>query len=141
MPILSPALTVMRRTRFLMWYSITLAIVYPGVFFFASRYGIVGIAGAWVVLYPLSAIPLWWLTFRLIAPASEYFASLRAATVSVLIMATCVVAARYLLPQDYPRLIRLAIEVAVGAVTYAGAVLLIFPNRVNTFRRTIRGAL
>jgi O-antigen/teichoic acid export membrane protein len=141
MPILSPALTVMRRTRFLMWYSITLAVVYPGAFFFASRYGIIGIAGAWVILYPLSAIPLWWLTFKLIAPASEYFAALRAATVSVGIMSVCVGAALNLLPADYPRLLRLGIEVAIGAATYTSAVLLIFPDRVRTFRRTIRGAL
>jgi hypothetical protein len=56
-------------------------------------------------------------------------------------MAVCVVAARYVLPHEYPRLLRLGIEVAVGAATYAGAVFLIFPNRVRTFRRTIRGAL
>lgn len=141
MPILSPALTVMRRTRFLMWYSITLAVTYPGAFFFASRYGIIGIAGAWVILYPLSAIPLWWLTFKLIAPASEYFGSLRAATVSVAIMAASVGAALYLLPADYPRLLRLGIEVAIGAATYVGAVLWLFPDRISTFRRTVRGAL
>ena len=140
MPILAPALTVMRRTRFLMWYSITLALVYPGVFFIASRYGIIGIASAWVILYPLSAIPLWWLTFKLIAPASEYFASLRAASVSVLIMSVCVAGAMYLLPASYPRLLRLGVEVLTGAVAYTSAVLVLFPDRVRTFRQTIRGA-
>lgn len=141
MPILAPALTVMRRTRFLMYYSITLAVVYPGAFFFASRYGIIGIASAWVVLYPLSAIPLWWLTFKLITPASEYFGSLRAATVSVAIMSLFVGAALYLLPAGYPHLVRLVIEVAIGALSYAGAVFFIFPDRIRTFKKTIRGAL
>lgn len=140
MPILPPALTVLRRTRFLMWYSVTLALVYPGAFFFASRYGILGIAGAWVVLYPLSALPLWWLTFKLISTSREYFTALRAATVSVIIMAGFVLLAMLLIPPEYPRLVKLAIEVGVGAITYSAAVLLIFPERVRTFRRTIRGA-
>ena len=140
MPIIPPALTVMRRTRFLMYYSITLALLYPGVFFFASRYGILGIAGAWVVLYPLSAVPLWWLTFKLISTPGEYFTSLRAATVSVAIMAGCVVLAMFLMPPEYPRLLKLGIEVGVGAMTYSASVLLIFPERVRTFKRTIRGA-
>lgn len=140
MPILPSALTVLRRTRFLMYYSITLALLYPGVFFFASRYGILGIAGAWVVLYPLSALPLWWLTFKLISTPGEYFGSLRAATVSVAIMTVAVGTALSLLPPEYPRLLRLGIEVVVGAISYSGAVLLIFPDRVRTFRKTIRGA-
>ncbi|MEO7043398.1 MAG: lipopolysaccharide biosynthesis protein [Gemmatimonadaceae bacterium] len=140
MPILSPALTVLRRTRFLMYYSITLALIYPGVFYFASRYGIIGIAAAWVVLYPLSALPLWWLTFKLISTAREYFTSLRAATVSSIIMAGFVLAAIYLIPAEVPRLIKLGIEVVTGAVSYSASVLLIFPERVQTFKRTIRGA-
>jgi PST family polysaccharide transporter len=141
MPILSPALTVMRRTRFLMYYSVSLAVIYPGVFFFASRYGIIGIAGAWVILYPLSALPLWFMTFKLIAPAREYFGALRAASVSVAIMAICVAIPLYFLPSSYAHLIRLGIEVTAGAVSYTAAVLLLFPDRVKSFKSTIRGSL
>lgn len=141
MPILPTALTVRGKTRFLMYHGIASAIGFPLAFFWASRFGTLGIAGVWVVLYPVSVVPLVYLTCRLVTTWRAYWGALRGATVATLLMAVVVFAVARALPVSYPPLLRLAIQVTVGALTYSATVLTLFPHRVAAFRRTLREAL
>lgn len=141
MPILPTALTVRGKTRFLMYHGIASAIVFPLAFFWASRFGTLGIAGVWVVLYPISVVPLIYLTCRLVTTWRAYWGALRGATVATLVMAALVFGVARALPASYPHLLRLAIEVGVGVIAYAATVLILFPHRVAAFRRTLREAL
>jgi PST family polysaccharide transporter len=141
MPILPTALTVRGKTRFLMYHGIVSAIIFPLAFLAASRYGTAGIAGVWVVLYPVSVLPLVYLTCRVVTTWGAYWAALRGATIATIAMAIVVYAVAYALPATYPSLLRLGIEVTVGVVAYSAIVLTVFPHRVAAFRRTLRDAL
>lgn len=141
MPILPAALTVRGRTRFLMYHGIASVILFPIAFFWASRFGTLGIAGVWVALYPVSVIPLIYLTCRIVTTWRAYWGALRGATVATVAMATVVFAVTRSLPASYPSLLRLAIEVTIGVVAYSGTVLTLFPERVAAFRRTLRDVL
>jgi len=141
MPILPAALTVRGKTRFLMYHGIASAIVFPLAFLWGSRYGTAGIAGAWVALYPISVLPLIYLTCRLITTWRAYWGALRGATFATVVMALAVLGVTRAIPATYPPLLRLAIEVAVGVIGYAGTVLAVFPHRVAAFRRTLRSAM
>lgn len=141
MPILPTALTVRGKTRFLMYHGIASAIIFPLAFFWASRFGTMGIAGVWVLLYPISVVPLVYVTCRFVTTWRAYWRALRGATVGTVVMAAAVFGIGRGAPASYPSLLRLAIEVSVGVVVYAATVLLLFPNRVTAFRRTLREAL
>ena len=140
MPILPTALTVRGKTRFLMYHGIVSAIVFPSAFFAASRFGTAGIAGVWVILYPISCVPLVYLTCKLITTGRGYWAALRPATVATVVMAAVVYLAGRVMAGWLTPLPRVVIEAAIGATVYAGAVLAIFPARIAAFRQTIRGA-
>lgn len=141
MPILPPALNVCGKTRFLMYHGLASAVVFPLAFLIGSRHGTIGIATVWVILYPIVSAPMLYVTFKAITGAADYFRSLMAATVSVAGMGVAVYAAGNLLPSTYPALLRLSVQVAVGAAVYSSIVLLAFPDRIRAFRRTVRGAL
>lgn len=141
MPILPPALNVCGKTRFLMYHGLASAVVFPLAFWIGSSHGTLGIATVWVILYPIISAPMLYVTFKAITGAADYFRALKAATVSVLAMGVAVYGAGKLLSPTYPSLLRLAIQVAVGAAAYAGIVLLAFPDRIRAFRRLVRGSL
>ncbi|MGI8510464.1 MAG: hypothetical protein ACR2MQ_14175 [Gemmatimonadaceae bacterium] len=82
-----------------------------------------------------------YVTFKAITGAADYFRALKAATFSVAGMGVAVYAAGNLLPSTYPSLLRLAVQVAVGAAVYSSIVLLAFPERIRAFRRLVRGSL
>lgn len=141
MPVLPAALTVRGKTRFLMYHGIASAISFPLAFLWASRFGTSGIAGVWVALYPISAVPLVYLTCRLITTWRAYWGALRGATVATVVMAAAVFSVERALPAAHAPLVRLAIEFAVGVATYSVTVLTLFPHRVAAFRRTLRSAV
>ena len=131
-PILSQALTITGDTRYTMKRSIIAAIILPIGFLVGSRWGINGIATAWIVCHaPVVMFPL----LRRVAThlgigPSAYLPVLRPALVSTAIMAIAVVAVTAAIPAATPRLAILLIKVATGGVFYAGALWLLFRERV-----------
>lgn len=141
MPILPPALNVCGKTRFLMYHGLVAAVVFPVGFLVGSRYGTIGIATVWVILYPIVSAPMLYVTFKAITGAADYFRSLRAATASATGMGVAVYVASHALPSTYPALMRLGVLVFVGAAVYSSIVLLAFPDRIRAFRQLIRGTM
>lgn len=141
MPILPSALTVRGQTRFLMYHGIASAIIFPLAFLWASRFGTLGIAGVWVVLYPISVVPLIYMACRIFTTWRAYWGALRGPTFATVAMAVVVLCIARVIPPAYPPLARLAIQATVGAVAYAATVLTLFPDRIAAFRRTLSNAL
>ena len=101
--------------------------------------GIVGLATAWLVLYPFVTIPLYQRVFQQIdmSPA-EYFRAVWPSVASTALMALAVVASRWAMPDALPLAAHFAASVAAGAVVYASALVLLFPDRVRAIKDTLR---
>jgi hypothetical protein len=87
-------------------------------FWLGSRWGTLGIAGAWLVIYPLLVLPGYWFVFREIAlPARDYLRVLWPAVSASTVMVIVVVTVRLLLPPSLTSslLVRVVTEVAAGA--------------------------
>lgn len=131
-PILSQALTITGDTRYTMKRSIVAAIILPIGFAVGARWGINGIATAWIVCHaPVVMFPL----LRRVAThlgigPSAYLPVLRPALVSTLIMVLAVVAVTFAMPSGVPRLAVLITKVATGGVFYAGSLWFLFRERV-----------
>jgi O-antigen/teichoic acid export membrane protein len=126
--------------------NLVLAIVLPGLFLLASRWGIVAVAAVWVVGYPITAIAtMLRSTCRAIGlPLRDYWASLWPATSATVLMAAAVLGARWLVPWELlPPRMRLPGAllgcVAVGAAAYAGALLVLHRPRLQAMLRLVRG--
>jgi O-antigen/teichoic acid export membrane protein len=131
-PILSQALTITGDARYTMKRSVIAAIVLPLGFAVGARWGINGIAAAWIVCHaPVVMFPLLRrvATHLGIGPRS-YLPVLRPALVSTAIMAVGVLAIALVIPPTTPRLATLVIKVVAGAVCYAGALWFLFRERV-----------
>lgn len=141
MPVIPTALLVRGKTRFLMYHGIVSAISFPAAFIAGSRYGgTMGIAGAWVILYPLSCIPLLYVACKVVTSWRAYQGALRGATIATVGMAIVVEGTRLAITPIHSHLAKLFIQVIVGAIAYVTIVLVLFPDRISKFRRTLRGA-
>jgi O-antigen/teichoic acid export membrane protein len=141
-PILAQALTVAGDTRYTMMRSVVAAVCMPIGFLVGSRWGIVGIASAWIVVHaPLVVAPLFRrATTRLGVSPTAYFAAIRPAAVSSIIMAIVVIAGGYALGgvlSDGPRL---TVKVVLGAATYAACLGGVFRARVMAVVSALRRA-
>jgi hypothetical protein len=112
--------------------SVVAAIILPLGFVVGSRWGINGIATAWIVCHaPVVMVPL----LRRVAThlgmgPKAYLPVLRPALVSTAIMALGVVGIAMVIPPTTPRLATLVIKIAVGGACYAGALWFLFRERV-----------
>jgi PST family polysaccharide transporter len=131
-PIFTQALTITGDTRYTMRRSIVAALVLPLGFAVGARWGINGIAAAWIVCHaPVVLFPL----LRRVAThlgigPSAYLPVLRPALVSTAIMTIGVLAVALVIPPTTPRLAILVIKIVAGGVCYAGALWILFRERV-----------
>ena len=130
--IFSQALTITGDTQYTMRRSVIGAIVLPIGFVIGARWGVNGIASAWIVFHaPVVMFPLLRrVATRLNIGPSAYFPALRPPVVSSAIMVIGVSAAIYGLPSTMPVIARLVIEVVDGVVCYAGSLWFLFRERV-----------
>jgi O-antigen/teichoic acid export membrane protein len=136
-PILTQALTITGDQRYTMKRNIIAAIVLPIGFAAGSRWGITGIATAWIVCHaPVVMIPLLLRVDRHLGIGPrDYFPVLRPALVSTAIMALGVFGVTMVLPSTTPGLAILIIKIVSGAVLYAGSLWLLFRERVLALLR------
>jgi uncharacterized membrane protein len=119
-----------------MWNNVMTLIILPLSFYIGSRWGTGGIAGVWVVVYPLVSLPLYWRLFRRIQMRiGEYLAALWPAINGCIIMAVTVGAFKHFSNLAGPLYLRFASEIAVGALSYALALSLMHRQRVVAFLR------
>ena len=136
--IITKVLTVVGDTSFVMWTTFAAAVIMPVSFFVGSRWGTNGIAAAWVVMYPVITIPVYWRMFRRIGmTAGEYFSSVLPAVHASLLMAAVVLFSRWT-SSALSSPLRLVLLVIVGVLTYGAALLLFYRQRVTRIVEAVR---
>ena len=139
--LLTPLLVAIGAQRVAMWNSVLGISVLPVSFLLGSRWGAVGIAAVWVLIYPLLQIPIYLQVFRRIAlPRSEYLAAIWPALSGCAVMALLVAGFQMLASNEWPLYIRLIGEIAVGMIAYASAVYLLHRDYVSAVREFVRAS-
>lgn len=136
--IITRVLTAIGDTSFVMWTTLAAAVIMPASFVVGSRWGTNGIAAAWVVMYPVITIPVYWRMFRRIGmTAGEYISSVLPAVNASLLMTAAVLFSRWT-TSALSSPARLALLVIAGALTYAAALLAFYRQRVKRLLRAVR---
>jgi O-antigen/teichoic acid export membrane protein len=136
MPLIAQVLMVTGDSGFVMWNGIISAVALPIAFLIGSHWGPQGIAAAWVVAYPINAVPLYLQASRRISLSkAEFWRALSPATHGTLLMALVLSVVRLLLSGHFAMVTRLVIQVLSGAIAYVAVVLLFHRDRLAVFRR------
>lgn len=141
-PILAQALTITGDTRYTMRRNISAAICLPIGFFVGSRWGIVGIATAWIIVHaPVVVIPMLHRVSRHLGIGiRDYAPAIGPALVSTALMAATVLGVSAAIPRGLPLLVLLALKVLVGAIAYGAAIWLFFRENVMGLVRVLKQA-
>lgn len=124
-----------------MWLNVAGAIFLPACFYIGVKWGVVGVAWAWAIGFPLSVVPAFIVMGRVIdLSLSQYFAALRPAVVGCLVMAAAVLLLRQGLPEAGSHAVRLGAQAGVGAVVYVMVLWGLHRSRVTDIYRVIREA-
>ncbi|MGH9475584.1 MAG: lipopolysaccharide biosynthesis protein [Terriglobales bacterium] len=131
--------------KFVSRVSAATALVLVPAFVVGSRWGITGVAAAWLLVYPLLTVPLFWRLFRKIElRPSAYFSAIQPAVTGSLAMAAVLLLARWASPFPKYSVAGLAFLVLIGIAAYAGTLLIFQRQRVlrvvNAFRRLRQAA-
>jgi O-antigen/teichoic acid export membrane protein len=130
--ILPNLLTAIGDARFVMKATVCAAILMPLAFLGGSHWGTTGIAAAWVVAYPIITAPLVYRTFRATGLKwREYASSILPALNASLVMTGVVLVCRWLLPAGFRPLYGLCLVSVLGMLAYAGALFVLYRERVN----------
>jgi O-antigen/teichoic acid export membrane protein len=137
-PLIPQVLAAIGEARTNMRISLMTLAVLPAAFLVATRWGIAGVATAWLVLGPVMLSPLMVRAFRLIElPAGSYFRALWPATSSCLVMAAAVLLVDRVFLSQTPLYVSLIVKVLIGAASYAAALLLLHRKRIAVIRQLI----
>src|SRR5438128_137398 len=141
-PLLPQVLVAIGDSRFSMRISIASALVMPVTFYIAgTRWGIVGLALSWVVVYPLVTYPLCRRVFQKIElPAREYLGALVPALTASALMALMVVALQQLVAERWAPGLRLGVEVMAGAAVFALTCFTLHRARIRAFWELVSAA-
>ena len=111
MPLFAQVLTAIGEAGFVMWNGIISMVVLPASFIYASRWGIVGIADAWVIVYPVNAVPIYWRVHQKIGLSHrEFFRALLPAINGTIFMVLAVAVSKLLLDGQFQPLAQLIVE-------------------------------
>jgi len=135
-PVVPLVLNVLGETRFAMWNSLAAALILPTAFYLGSRWGNTGIAAAWLIVYPVIAVPLFHRALdRIELKWANYLLTLFPSLAASAGMAVAVWVIRRSLSAGVGSIARLLIEVASGAGAYIVlAAILNFPHRHKLLR-------
>lgn len=140
---LTPVLQVKGQASFPMRMGFYALAILPLAFYFSgARWGTVGIAAVWLVVYPVILLPIYLRVFRTLGiRLREYLACLGPTLVSAALMTIVVLMIRALAPAAWPLAVRFSLQVLCGAVAFAGAALFLERRRLGAladFLRAIR---
>jgi O-antigen/teichoic acid export membrane protein len=137
-PIISSILNVVGDSRFNMQSSMAMAVVLPTAFIIGSHWGNAGIAGAWMIGFPIVALPVSMRVFRRIELKwSEFLRVMAPALAGCASMAAAVLTVKHYFPAHFALPVRLLVLILTGAIAYtlvAGT--LIYPRR-HALRRAV----
>jgi len=129
--LLQKILIAVGNARYVMWNDLAALIVLPVAFYIGSFHGTVGVAWGWVLAYPLIALPLYRKTFQAIdMKVGEYFRAVRPALEGSIVMVACVELLRFALLHTWSLPIRLALEIAIGALGYCAVLIVLHKKRI-----------
>lgn len=137
-PIVPQILIVLEQHRFVARNAVLAAIVMPLAFWIGANHGLVGVAWAWVLAFPVMTIPLYVRVFRLLdLDMSAYVKGVKIPLASSLTMAAAL-SAFGLAAADMNPGIRLGLSVAIGIVAYSGSLYIFFGVRVAALIAQLR---
>lgn len=114
-----------------MWLSLLGGIGMPLVLLGSVRFGLVGIAWAWVIAYPLLSVPQFFYVFRTIRIGlRDWLNALLPAAAGCAIMALAVMLVRAIIPDAW-LFAKTVLAISVGIVVYPAAVWFGFRSRVR----------
>jgi O-antigen/teichoic acid export membrane protein len=139
--LVSQVLTSLRYTRFNMWISLLSSLVMPLAFFVASRWGTAAVAACWVILAPVTILPLivkllrvirmgYWDYLSVLIPALAGSAAMLAAVLAVVVWGGS---------DNAPAVVKLSVRVGVGGLAYAGFLVLFYREKLNRYVRFLAG--
>jgi teichuronic acid exporter len=138
-PLLPQVLNATGDARFAMRNSVVSAVLLPLAFVAGSRWGVEGVAVAWMLVHPLCILPLYLrVCRRLDATLGDCLRALQPALGGCALMAAAVWATDRLTPDGIPPLASLAVQVAAGAAAYGLAVYVLHRERLRAFRALMR---
>jgi O-antigen/teichoic acid export membrane protein len=130
------------RFRVNMWCSILAGVVMPICYWIGVRWGLPGVAWAWVISFPLVNLPAFVICFRAISISGrDWLRTFEAPLVGCAVMVAAVMAVRSVLPETLSLPAVTGVSVAVGACAYGAVLLLLFRRRVAelwSFLRVMR---
>ncbi len=139
--LISQVFLVTGNVRYGMWLNVLMLGILPVGFIFCSRWGPVGIACAWVSLYPLLSVMWFRKSFQTLSIApGDFVRALLPPTVSTLIMMTSVELVKLLCLRSSSPVISLTVEVVIGVVVYMGVLWRLFPLRLAQYRYVAKEA-
>jgi O-antigen/teichoic acid export membrane protein len=134
-PLIPQVLFAIGQSRLNMRNAMLTALVLPVCFVLASRWGISGVAAAWLIIGPLMFGPLLLRTLRLIElPAKQYFRSLWPATSGCLVMACAVMSVDRVFLGGAATYKSLIVKIVIGALAYAATFLVFHRARIGILR-------
>ena len=137
--ILPKVLTAIGDAGFVMWTTISAAIIMPIAFLVGSRWGTNGIATAWIVAFPPLMVPMYNRVFQKTGMRlKEYVSVLMPALSASAIMAAVVLLMRSVMPAGSSQLLCLLLISAIGALSYTASLLVFYPQRVTRMIRVLR---
>jgi O-antigen/teichoic acid export membrane protein len=132
----SPLLTARGKAHMVIRVASLSAVLMCGAYLTGTRWGLVGVAIAWIVGYSIVRSVLLWLSLReLDISVSEYLEALYSPLLAATVMLATVLSVRPFIPGASGSVEHLLITVAVGAASYGLALLLIDRG----FWRELRG--
>ena len=137
-PIIPTLAAIVGLSHLTMWSGIAASIVLPIAFLVGSRWGVAGIAAVWLIVYPFTNLPFYYLVFRKIGmSAGEYLRSLWPATSTTCLMAAVVYGVHHVYPQ-WPVALSLASDIATGALSYSVFLFILHRARILALRDVYR---
>jgi O-antigen/teichoic acid export membrane protein len=131
----SQVLVSLRHARFNMNVSLVSFVVMPVAFVVASRWGTSAVAACWVILSPVTVLPLAVKLFRVTGfRYRDYLGVLLPSLAGCAAMAAAVLAVRASLGATHaPAVARLSLQVAVGGATYFGFLWIFCRQKLNRY--------
>jgi O-antigen/teichoic acid export membrane protein len=138
-PLVGQLLVMIGEARLGMWNAVLQVLVLPPSFYIGSRWGVEGVAVAWLLVYPFTVLPTYARVFQRISlRVIDYLACLRPAFTGTVLMTGAVLLTRLAIPDTAPIALRFGLEVSAGVLGFGGAMLVLHRDRLTRMISFIR---
>jgi O-antigen/teichoic acid export membrane protein len=136
--LIPPVMNSQGKVGFSIKYSILSLIILPIAFLIGSKYGLEGVAVAWVLAYPIIYLYLIILLRKTLElPIKQFLKSSFPVYVASFFMAVFVSSAKYLLG-DTEVVFRLGACVGIGGVVYLGVFRIVYPDKIKEIKAAVK---